>query len=435
MRALLLTVAVACLPVACTSSPSGAPAPDAGPSPVEADASGPRGNIDCAGASRGDTLTILHQWKGQEQERFRAILKPLVDACGLAIDDRNASQAALGEAAAAGTLDVGSFGPAELAIYESKLVTMETLGAHRENYADFFVAPGTVRGRWIGVPVKADVKSLIWYSPRVFAAKGYAVPKTWDALGALVAKMVAQGDVPWSMGFESESATGWAGTDFIQDVLLVTEGPTFVLDILSGKVPYNHASVRKAYETYGAWAKDPKLTVGGAEGTLKTPFLEAIYKVFATPPEAMMVKQSGFAAGEIEKKFPGSAYGTDYDFFFVPGARGLQGGTDWMMAFRDTRAVRALIGYLTSSRGGASWARNGLDLSPNRGAAGNYPDAALSKKGEALSATQGFTLDIGDAMPGDFKLTEWKAVVDYVGGADLDAALAAVAKAQADALR
>jgi alpha-glucoside transport system substrate-binding protein len=49
---------------------------------------------------------------------------------------------------------------------------------------------------------------------------------------------------------------------------------------------------------------DEKYTVGGAQGTLSTPFLEAIYKPFSDPPEAMMVKQSGFAGGEVAKQFP-----------------------------------------------------------------------------------------------------------------------------------
>ena len=30
------------------------------------------------------------------------------------------------------------------------------------------------------IPTKADVKSMIWYPVKAFAAKGYAVPKTWD---------------------------------------------------------------------------------------------------------------------------------------------------------------------------------------------------------------------------------------------------------------
>jgi alpha-glucoside transport system substrate-binding protein len=173
--------------------------------------------------------------------------------------------------------------------------------------------------------------------------------------------------------------------------------------------------------------------VGGAEGTVSTPFLQGVYKPFADPPEAMMVKQSGFAGAEILKQFPDLVYGTDYDFFVIPGAQGLQGGSDWMMAFSDSPAVQALVTYLSSDQGGAAWAAASFGLSPNQGAAGNYTDQALIKLGEAFYETQGFTPDIGDSIPSGFGSAEWTAIIDYVNGGDLDAALAAAAAVQASA--
>ena len=206
------------------------------------------------------------------------------------------------------------------------------------------------------------------------------------------------------------------------------------MDIIDGSVPYSDAGVVQAYETYGKWAKDPAYTVGGAQGTLSTAFLDAIYKPFSDPPEAMMVKQSGFAGGEIAKQFPDLQFGSDYDFFVVPGAKGLQGGSDWMMAFSDKPAVQALVSYLASPEGGANWAAAGFDLSPNKGAAGNYTDASLEKKAEAFYNTQGFTPDIGDSIPGGFGSAEWTAIVDYLNGGDLEAALTQAASVQAEAL-
>ncbi|MFT3893933.1 MAG: hypothetical protein QM730_20080 [Anaerolineales bacterium] len=205
-------------------------------------------------------------------------------------------------------------------------------------------------------------------------------------------------------------------------------------DIISGKVPYNDPGVKQAYETYGKWAMDPKYTVDGAQGTLSTPFLQAIYKPFADPPEAMMVKQSGFAGAEIAKQFPTLKQGTDYDFFVVPGIQGLQGGADWMMAFSDKPAVQAIVKYLSSAEGGANWAKATFGISPNKGASGNYTDPALQKLDEALTTTTGFTPDIGDTIPGGFGSAEWKAIIDYVNGGDLDASLKAAADAQSQAL-
>lgn len=397
----------------------------------------PTSDIDCMGAKKGDEVSLMYQWSGVEEASLNQVLQPLIDACGIVLKPESTrDQALLDTRVKAGTPpDITFWNVAQLVQYKDQLKPMDTLGAHRDSYADFFVTPGTVDGKWLGLPVKADVKTIIWYNPANFKAAGYEVPKTWDELDALVEKMVADGKVPWSMGIESGDATGWTGSDFIQDIMLVQQGPQYVLDIISGKVPYNDAGVKKAYETYGKWASDPKYAVGGAQGTLSTAFLQAIYKPFADPPEAMMVKQSGFAGGEIAKQFPDLKQGTDYDFFVVPGAQGLQGGADWMMAFSDSAAVKALVSYLSSPLGGANWAKATFGLSPNKGAAGNYTDPSLQKLGDALATTKGFTPDIGDTIPGGFGSAEWKAIVDYVNGGDLDKDLSDVAAAQAEALK
>lgn len=391
----------------------------------------------CMGAKPGDELSLMYQWSGQEEERFNQILQPLVDACGIVLKPESTrDQALLDTCVQAGSPpDVAIWNTTQINQYKDKLFTMDQLGASESAYIPGAIDPGMIDGKWLGLPVKSDIKTIIWYSPANFEALGYAVPTTWDELNALVEKMVADGNVPWSMGMESGDATGWTGSDFIQDILLVQQGPEYVMNLINGSVPYDDAGVVQAYETYGKWAKDPKYTVGGAQGTLSTPFLDAIYKPFSDPAEAMMVKQSGFAGGEIQKQFPDLKFGTDYDFFVIPGAQGLQGGSDWLMAFSDKPAVKALVAYLSSPEGGANWAKAGFDLSPNKGAAGNYTDPALMKKAEAFYATKGFTPDIGDTIPGGFGSAEWKAIVDYVNDGDLAAALKQAADVQAAALK
>jgi alpha-glucoside transport system substrate-binding protein len=393
--------------------------------------------IDCKGAAAGDQVSVLYQWSGTEEEKFNMVVKPLVDACGISIVAQSSRDDAVLDAKAKSTPPDVVFWPklAPLTLYTAQLKDLGALGADRVNYDVYWQSMGSVGGKWLGVPVKADIKTIIWYSPASFDLFGYTVPTTWAELDALVEKMVADGNVPWSMGMESGAATGWTGSDFIQDILLVQQGPGYVLDIIDGTVAYNDAGVKLAYQTYGKWAKDPTYTVGGATGTVSTPFLEAIYKVFSDPAEAMMVKQSGFAGGEVAKQYPNLVYGTDYDFFAVPGAMGMQGGADFMMAFGDSPAAKALVAYLTSPRGAAEWAKVGFDLSPNKMALGNYADTALVKKSIALAGAAGFTPDIGDTIPAPFGEAEWKAIVDYVNGGDLDAALAAAAAAQADALK
>ncbi len=404
--------------------------------PTEAPTKAPE-TIDCMGAAAGDEVSVLYQWSGAEEEKFNAVVKPLVDACGIKIVAQSTRDAAVLDTKAKSTPPDVVFWPqtSPMNLYTDQLKDLSSLGAVPANYADYWQAMGTAGGKWLAAPVKADIKTIIWYSPANFELFDYSVPTTWDELDALVEKMVADGNVPWSMGMESGATTGWTGSDFIQDILLVQQGPQYVMDIISGKVAYNDAGVKQTYETYGKWAQDAKYTVGGATGTVSTPFLEAIFKVFSDPAEAMMVKQSGFAGGEVAKQFPDLVYGTDYDFFAVPGAKGMQGGADFMMAFGDSPATKALVAYLTGAAGAAEWAKVGFDLSPNKLALGNYTDAALIKKAEALAGATGFTPDIGDTIPAPFGEAEWKAIIDYVNGADLDAALEAAATAQADALK
>ena len=91
----------------------------------------------------------------------------------------------------------------------------------------------------------------------------------------------------WAL--ESGAATGWTGADFIEDILLATQGTDYVNGIISGKVPYNDPGVMSAYQIYRKWASDPKYTVGGSEGMVSTNFNDAILQVFSSPPKAMMV--------------------------------------------------------------------------------------------------------------------------------------------------
>ncbi|RME90394.1 MAG: hypothetical protein D6770_02550 [Anaerolineae bacterium] len=445
--AVIALLVAACAPATPTQAPppkteeaappaTEAPATEAPATEAPATEAAPAQPDMCMGAQPGDELSVMYQWSGAEEEKINAIFKPLVDACGIKIVAESTRDAAVLDARVQSSPPDLLFWPttAPLTLYTDKLVPLDTLGANADNYASFWIDLGSVDGKWLAVPVKADIKSIIWYSPVQFEAFGYEVPTTFEELDALVEKMVADGNVPWSMGFESGAATGWTGSDFIQDILLAQQGPEYVMGIISGDIPYNDAGVVAAYETYVKWAADPKYTVGGADGTLNTPFLEAIYKVFSDPPEAMMVKQSGFAGGEIVKEYPDLEYGTDFDFFAFPGAKGMQGGADFLMAFSDKPAAKAMVAYLTGEEGATTWAQVGFDLSPNKLAEGKYTDPQLAKKAEALANAAGFTPDLGDTIPAPFGEAEWKAIIEVVQGGDIATALEAAAAAQAEAL-
>lgn len=387
----------------------------------------------CMGASPGDEVTMLYIWSGDEEASFQAAVAPLVEECGITIvAESSRDQALLDTRVESGDpYDIviwATTGP--LVSYPDQLISIDSVGGDGSNYSDAWKAQAA--GEWMAVGVKADPKSLVWYSPVNFDALGYSVPTTWDAFTALADQMVADGNVPFSMGFESGDATGWTASDFIEDILLATQGPDYVNGIIDGSVSYDDAGVAEAYAIYADWATDAAYAVGGADGSLSTGFLAAIHKPFADPPEAMMVKQSGFAGGVAAEQFPELEYGTDYAFFGFPGGQGVQSGADWLMVFNDIPAVHALVAYITSADGGANWAAAGFGLSPNAGSAGNYADETAADLAAVLANAQGAAPDVGDSIQPTFGSAEWTAIVDVISGAStIEAALGVAAAAQA----
>ncbi len=75
--------------------------------------------------------------------------------------------------------------------------------ATKQGWADSYMAFANVDGTQYGVPFKNDLKSLVWYVPSVWKAKGYEVPKTLTEFKALEDKMIANGDTPLCVGIES----------------------------------------------------------------------------------------------------------------------------------------------------------------------------------------------------------------------------------------
>jgi alpha-glucoside transport system substrate-binding protein len=79
-------------------------------------------------------------------------------------------------------------------------------------------------GQQWALPVKTDLKSIVWYNTEVFAAGGYEVPTTLDELWALSTQMISDGQTPWCIGIESGPATGWVFTDWMEDMMMRVEG-------------------------------------------------------------------------------------------------------------------------------------------------------------------------------------------------------------------
>ena len=92
-----------------------------------------------------------------------------------------------------------------------------------EDWQNYGIVDGTV----YGAPLMASVKGYVWYSPSIFEENGWEIPETLDDLKTLSEDIGGSGvvDKPWCVGFASGDATGWPGTDWIEDFVLRQAGP------------------------------------------------------------------------------------------------------------------------------------------------------------------------------------------------------------------
>ena len=62
---------------------------------------------------------------------------------------------------------------------------------------------------------------------------------------ALTDQIAADGDTPWCIGIESGAATGWAMTDWIEDVMLRTTSPENYDKWVKGELKFDSPEVSK----------------------------------------------------------------------------------------------------------------------------------------------------------------------------------------------
>jgi alpha-glucoside transport system substrate-binding protein len=392
--------------------------------------------IDCLDASPGDSLTIVYPWKGADQEKFTRLLDQIERACGIVFEveviDNMTDLDIRMQVDPPDILIWNNLIP--LSLYQQELRDLERLGASPEFYPDYWRELLWQSETWVALPLRAEIQSLVWYSPLQFEIYEYTVPTTFEELETLMAKMVSDGVIPWSMGFEEQADTGAAGAAFIQDLLLVQQDWHLAYDLIDGEIPYSDPQIAEAYETYLAWASDPAITPGGAEGVLTTNVNEAILDVFSQPPGAMMVRQAGFAGDIIYADDPERIFGLHYDFFVFPGADGLQGEADFIMAFNDTNSVRTLVSFLTSPQGAVAWAQSGFDLSPNTQSLGQYLNQRNQKMAQILAESEGLALNLDAAIPAPFGQAERRAVREMLEQGQLVYELNDVTRAQLESL-
>jgi alpha-glucoside transport system substrate-binding protein len=303
-----------------------------------------------------------------------------------------------------------------------------TVSANVDQYfSETFKSAGSVDGTLYAAPLGANVKSFVWYSPKAFAAKGYAIPKTWDEMMALSDRIVAEGGKPWCAGIGSGEATGWPLTDFLEDAMLRENGPDVYDQWVTHKIPFNSPQVAAALDRVGTVLKNPAYVNGGlgdVSSIATTTFQDGGLPIL--DETCYMHRQANFYAANFPEGTDVSENGAVYAFELPPistsAPKTILVGAEFVAAFTDRPEVQAFQAYLSSPE----WANAKAKATPEGGwlSANTGLDAAnLVSPIDKLSVkilqdeANTFRFDGSDLMPAAVgSASFWRGMTDWITG-------------------
>jgi len=272
----------------------------------------------------------------------------------------------------------------------------------KSQYSSFWRNLGTINGKLYAIYMKADVKSLVWYSPKKLHKGHYAIPKTWTQTVALSNKMIKHGLHPWAFGVGGSPASPWTLTDFLENVYLQLYGPAKYVQWYTHKIPWTDSTVKHAFAVMGQVLANDKMIAGGRQRALSQAWDQGA-KQMVQEPGAEFFQEATFVGAGLRTDLPNDKEGVDYSAFPFPmithrSTEPVEVGPNGVVAFKNTPGVKALITCLTDPKALAQWAKLGGYISPNSGMAlSNYPDALTRTFAKMLNKAGQANLVVGDA--------------------------------------
>ena len=294
-----------------------------------------------------------------------------------------------------------------------------------EQYNQSWLDMGMMEGQSAGVWHRFNGKSLVWYPKAQFDAAGYEVPETWDDMLALTQMIADDGDTAWCIGIESGAATGWAATDWTEEMMLRTTSLENYDAWVAGDLPFASDEVKAAVEAWSEIWFNENYVYGGTDAIVSTFFGDSPAAMFEDPPKCWLHRQGNFITGFFPE---GTEAGVDYDFFYLPPVDDAYGkpflvAGDIMAMFNDTPEAKALMEYFATPASASGWLANGGALAAHQTATPDMYGQELEAGIAALVAeATSFRFDASDLMPGEVGAGSfWTGMTDYVSGAaDLD---------------
>jgi alpha-glucoside transport system substrate-binding protein len=226
----------------------------------------------------------------------------------------------------------------------------EVTAAVTENWSEDYSNYANVDGVQYGVPVKTDLKSLVWYQPARFEAAGYEVPETMDEFLALIEQIKEDGGPkPLCVGIESGNATGWTFTDWTEEMVLRMHGGDVYDQWVTHEIPFNDPKIVEAMQAVlDIWSEDNVFASGG--NIAATNFGENAQPL--VDGQCLMHRQASFFSGF----FPDATAFADgsegaIDVFYFPDINGdrpvLTAGT-FAAAFNEDPDTMKVLAYMAT---------------------------------------------------------------------------------------
>lgn len=357
-----------------------------------------------------DKVTIMVPWSGTEFKAFYAVVKnfehdhPDIDVepqvTRALTQQLDAAVAADAEPDLAVLPSVGA-----IAKYRTE-GTLLKLDVDTDAYVQPFRGLGMDGKDVYAVPVKADIKSLIWYDTRVTARP----PESWTAPRSRSAS--------WCLGLESGPTSGWPGADWIADILLADEGVGPYTTWASGDAEWDKGPVKDAWTAWG------NLVAGARKDAATLNFRDAA--------EKMTKKGCSLSHGALSAMSFESDQVKDDGYTFVPSSReALEVSADFVGKFTGNKSADEFIEYLASARAQQTWVNEpGFALSADSRVT-KYDNTTQGRVAGMLRSPR-YTLCFGaaDAMDPDVSAAFYRAVLEYANGKEPTPLLAALNKVQ-----